>query len=233
MNIAISLALAVVPALFILFYISRRDRLRPEPRGAVFRIFLLGIATTVPAIVIELLLEEIRLLQTPAGFLYPAFKAFVVTGLVEESLKLFVVMRYAFRKHYFNEVMDGIVFTVAAGMGFACLENVLYVLGKGISVGVLRAFTSVPMHGAASVIMGYYIGKAHFSIGGKRRFMVLKGFLLAVLFHGLYNLSIFGMPYWTPLTVLGLIPVLVIAIVMAVKKIKRALKDDDIFFNSD
>ncbi len=229
MNLALSLALAVVPALIIVIYFYRKDRAKPEPKRIIIRIFLLGLLSTVPAIFIELGLDELRGLLNPCyRLLYPVFKAFIVAGLVEESLKLFIVMKFVFRKKCFNEVMDGIVYTVIAGMGFACLENVLYVLGNGIAVGILRAFTSIPMHASVSVIMGYWIGMAKFSENRRsRRKLIMKGFLLAVLFHGLYDLCIFAIPYWSEFVLLGLPPVLVWAIILAKRKIKAALLEDE------
>lgn len=229
MNLAISLTLAIVPALTIVIYFYRKDRAKPEPKGIIIKIFLLGLLSTVPAIFIELGIDELRGFLNPYyRILYPLFKAFIIAGLVEESLKLFIVKKYAFRKKCFDEVMDGIVYTVVAGMGFACLENVLYVMGSGITVGILRAFTSIPMHASVSVIMGYWIGKAKFSRTiASRRKLILKGFLLAVLFHGLYDLCIFAIPFWSEFVLIGLLPVLAWTILLAKRKIKAALREDE------
>lgn len=229
MNLAVSLTLAIVPALIIVVYFYRKDRAKPEPKGIIIRIFLLGLLSTIPAIFIEMVINELGSFLNPYyRVLYPLFKAFIVAGLVEESLKLFIVKKHAFRKKCFDEVMDGIVYTVVAGMGFACMENVLYVMGRGITVGILRAFTSIPMHASVSVIMGYWIGMAKFSKNrGSKRKLILKGFLLAVLFHGLYDLCIFAIPFWSEFVLLGLLPVLVWAILLAKRKIKAALKEDE------
>ncbi|MBN2586871.1 MAG: PrsW family intramembrane metalloprotease [Candidatus Fermentibacteraceae bacterium] len=227
MELAISLGLAVIPSLLIVYYFRRKDRARPEPGRAVTVFFLLGLLSTLPAIIIELALGSLGSGLEASRFLYPPFKAFIIAGLVEEGLKLFLVMRFAYRKHFFDEVMDGIVITVVAGMGFACLENVLYVLGRGMTVGFLRAFTSVPMHASVSAIMGYHIGLSRFACSVlQRRRLLLKGFLLAVFFHGMYNLCIFAIPYWTPLIVLGLPPVLIWSILLARKLVRAALAED-------
>jgi RsiW-degrading membrane proteinase PrsW (M82 family) len=227
MNLAISLSLAIIPTLIIVIYFYRKDRAKPEPKGIIIRIFLLGLLSTIPAIVIELGINELRNFLNPYRILYPLFKAFVTAALVEESLKLFIVRKYAFNGKVFDEVMDGIVYTVVAGMGFACMENVLYVLGKGMAVGILRAFTSIPMHASVSVIMGYYIGLAKFSGSGiSKHKLILKGFLFAVFFHGLYDLCIFAIPFWSELMVLGLLPVLIWAILLAKRRISAALAED-------
>ncbi|MCK4505150.1 MAG: PrsW family intramembrane metalloprotease [Candidatus Aegiribacteria sp.] len=227
MNIVLSLTLAIIPAVIIVIYFYRKDKAKPEPKGLIIRIFLLGLFSTLPALILEIVISELRGFLRPYQILYPIFKAFIVAAIVEESLKLFIVRRVAFRKKCFDEIMDGIVYAVVAGMGFACLENILYVLGRGLSVAVLRAFTSIPLHAAVSVIMGYYIGMAKFSENkGTGRRLILKGFLLAVFFHGLYDLCIFAVPSWSQFMALGIIPVLIWVIILAKRKIKLALRQD-------
>ena len=227
MNVILALTLAIIPALLIIIYFYRKDRAKPEPKGLIIRIFLLGLFSTLPAIILELAIIELRGILKPYQVLYPIFKAFVVAALVEESLKLFIVRRVAYRKKCFDEVMDGIIYAVVAGMGFACLENILFVLGRGLTVAVLRAFTSIPLHAAVSVIMGYYIGMAKFSENRRTgRWLIWKGFLLAVFFHGLYDLCIFAVPSWSQFMALGILPVLIWVIIIARRKIKLALRQD-------
>ena len=227
MNVVLALTLAIIPAFVIVFYLYRKDRAKPEPKGIIIRIFLLGLFATAPAILLELFVIGFRGILKPYPVLFPVFKAFIVAALIEEGLKLFIVLRVAYRKKCFDEVMDGIVYAVMAGMGFACLENILYVLGRGLNVAILRAFTSIPLHAAVSVIMGYYIGMAKFSESRvTRRWLIWKGFLLAVFFHGLYNLCIFAVPVWSQFTALGILPVLVWVIILARSKIKLALRQD-------
>ena len=227
MNVVLALTLAIIPAVIIVIYFYRKDKAKPEPKGLIIRIFLLGLFSTLPALILEMLISEFSGILKPYHILYPIFKAFLVAAFVEESLKLFIVRRVAFRKKCFDEIMDGIVYAVVAGMGFACLENILYVLGKGLNVAILRAFTAIPLHAAVSVIMGYYIGMAKFSKDkGTERLLICKGFLLAVFFHGLYDLCIFAVPLWNPFMALGIVPVLIWVIILARRKIKFALRQD-------
>lgn len=227
MNVALGLTLAIIPALIIVIYFYRKDRAKPEPKGLIIRIFLLGLFSTLPAIILEMAVIELRGILVPYRILYPIFKAFVVAALIEEGLKLFIVRSVAYRKKCFDEIMDGIIYAVMAGMGFACLENILYVLGRGLTVAILRAFTSIPLHAAVSVVMGYYIGMAKFSkCKATRHRLIWKGFLLAVFFHGLYNMFIFAVPLWSQFMAIGILPVLIWVIILAKRKIKLALKQD-------
>ncbi len=227
MNILLSLALAIIPALLVVVYFRRKDRARPEPRKLSLKIFFLGVLSIIPALFLELgILKAGSEIGIPAA-LFPLFKAFAVAALVEEGLKLFILKRFAARSPHFDEVMDGIVYGVLAGMGFACLENILYVLGTGMAVAVARAFTSIPMHAAVSGLMGYYIGLAKFADDrGSSRRLTIAGFMIAFLLHGLYDLFIFAMPVWGNAFGLGILPVLIISLIMLRRRIRAALKED-------
>jgi protease PrsW len=227
MNVFISLIMAVVPAALLVIYYYRQDIRKKEPKGLVIRIFLLGIAAVAPVSVMELLLLSAqRFFFLP--FLLPYFfKAFVVAALCEETIKLLIVKRFAYRSPHFDEVMDGIVYTVVASLGFACMENVLYVLNGGLLIALTRAFTAVPMHAATSGIMGYYIGKAKFSGSPeKESSLIFRGLLTAVVIHGSYNFLLFSMPALGTAAGLGIFPLLAWALFFLREKIISAVRED-------
>jgi hypothetical protein len=87
--------------------------------------------------------------------------------------------------------MDGIVYGVAAAMGFATLENIFYVFQHGIGTGILRALLSVPSHGIEGAIIGYYLGLGKFNPGSMRK-NVLTGLSIAILFHGTFDFFAFS-----------------------------------------
>jgi hypothetical protein len=95
---------------------------------------------------------------------------------------------YAWRKPAFNEENDGIVYAGAAAIGFAALENVLYVARLGLGSGVLRAFTAIPLHVLTAVIVGLNVGRARFatSVAARQR-LLLRGLATAWFIHGLYD----------------------------------------------
>src|SRR5262249_35502683 len=116
------------------------------------------------------------------------FDAFVLSGLVEECAKYVVVMAAVYHWDEFDEPLDGVVYGVAVSLGFATLENILYILGRGLSVAWGRALFAVPAHALFGGTMGYYAGRAKFDreaarIGAVRRDYVLC-LLLPVAFHG-------------------------------------------------
>ncbi len=175
---------AIIPAFLLVLYFYKRDRQQKEPVRLIWKVFILGFLSVIPAVVIELLLEPFAAMSNP---LQSAFaRAFIVAALVEEGLKLTVIKLYVYKKPEFDEITDGIVYAVTASMGFACFENLLYSTG-GLSTVLLRAVTAVPLHALASGIMGYYIGLAKF---GESKGLV-KGLAAAVLIHGLYDFLLF------------------------------------------
>ena len=223
----ISFAMAVFPALFILNYYYKQDKNKPEPKGLIFKIFFLGILLTIPAIILELI---VGLFKPAFGFmplLVYFFEAFIVAALCEEGLKFWLVKKQAYNNVHFDEVMDGIVYTVVASLGFACMENILYVMGGGMSIALVRAFTAVPMHALASGIMGYYIGKAKFTEDkAKSKELLTQGLFIAILIHGFYDFLLFSTPVFGILAALGIVPLLLWVFYDLKKKIKSALRED-------
>ncbi len=214
----ISFLLALVPALLLLNYFYRRDP-RPEPRKTVSRAFLWGTGSTLPALIIEILFSNLmpRNLSPIAA---AAFRAFIIAALVEESCKMSVINKFIYPRAEFDEVNDGIIYTMAAGLGFAFLENILYSMNSvhPWSLLLMRGITSVPLHGLASGLMGYYIGRSKFDAEDRRGF----GLFLAVIYHGLYDFFLF-----TGEGVAWLIfPLLVILALHTRLLLKRAIRED-------
>jgi RsiW-degrading membrane proteinase PrsW (M82 family) len=179
-----NLLLAIVPPIFILLHYWRQDRRRPEPQGLIWKVFFMGCLSVIPIAVIEMGLTAVI---GPLPF-WPKLLAesFVVAALTEEFGKRLVVQRYAFNHKAFDEVHDGVLYTIVASLGFACLENIMYSIGNP-TTGLLRAFTAVPLHALASGLMGYYMGRAKFAPADERGGLMQKGLLTAVGVHGFYD----------------------------------------------
>ncbi len=222
---ALPIALAIIPALLIMWYFHKMDLARPEPRSMIWKVFFLGVVVTAPTALLSSGLDAINNAIRISPLAGHFIRAFVIAGLVEESMKLWVVRRRAYPA--FDEMTDGIMYAVVASMGFACLENILYTMNGGISVALIRAFTAVPMHAIASGIMGYFIGKARFD-EDKQSAHILTGLALAVLIHGLYDFVLFAIPEWglAPALLVN-IPLLIIGAVVLVRLFKKARRDDE------
>lgn len=183
------LALALAPGIAIMWFIYSSDKLEKEPLKALVISFLLGMLAILPTLFIETTgVHLLDLLLPKEGWLYYGLLSFVVVAFTEELMKWSMVRIYAYRRSFFNEPFDGIVYGVMVSMGFATLENIGYVFQFGWQTGLLRMVLAVPAHATFGVLMGYYFGLARF-VGKEREWgLKIRGLLLAVLFHGLYDL---------------------------------------------
>ena len=185
------LALALAPAIAIIFFVIAKDKYNKEPFKNLFVSFLMGILSTVPAIILQLLLKgRLENYFESASVVYYAFFAFGAVGFSEEFSKFFMLRYYAYRQPAFDEPLDGIIYGVMVSMGFATLENIMYVTQYGFGTAIVRMFLSVPAHACFGVIMGYYIGLAKFDKARSGHFMRM-GLLLAIFFHGSFDFFLF------------------------------------------
>jgi RsiW-degrading membrane proteinase PrsW (M82 family) len=202
--------LSVVPAFAIAAYVWYVDITTEEPLSLLVGTFLLAILFAMFAAVINsigilpfgvivIATQEIAPGATPvASFLAISLFFFIVVGPIEETVKLLAVRLYAYRDARFDAVIDGAVYGAAAGLGFATIENALYIT-QGLEAGVagtevigvagdtaaVRALAG-PGHVLYSAIAGFYLGLAKFNPENWGP-IVIKGLLIAAVFHGLYN----------------------------------------------
>jgi len=185
MMVLLTLLAALVPAGVVMWYFITKDRF-PEPTHLLAKTFLWGVLITVPIILMELPLQFI-VAVLPLDWLAPFLTAFLVAGFTEELFKLLILHCYCARKPDFDEPMDAVVYGVVVSLGFACLENVLYVTGGGMTVAAARAVTAIPAHASFGALMGYYYSLQHFGRAGRARFFS-NVLWIPVFFHGLYDL---------------------------------------------
>jgi len=214
MNLLIS---ALAPVFVIIIYIYIKDKYEKESKRILAFTFALG---AVVSIVITTILYKFfdLFLPLPDDFsVWQQFiKAFFVVALIEEFSKYVIVRYYNQPRKGFNEPFDGIIYAVMVSMGFAAVENIMYVSQGGLQVALLRAFTAIPAHATFGVIMGYYMGKAKFS-KNKIKWNLI-GLSSAILFHGAYDFFLFI--DFIPGMFIGAFISLIIGIVLS----KRAIK---------
>jgi RsiW-degrading membrane proteinase PrsW (M82 family) len=190
---------AVVPSLLLLWYVYARDR-NPEPRGLLLKTFLLGAAICVPVVPVALGLQALGEGMAVGIWGAALVKAFLGAAIPEELFKYLVLRRYVWSKNAFDEPLDGVVYGVTASLGFATLENLLYVGEGGIGVAVLRAITAVPCHAFTGMVMGAYVGRARFATEPRERTGLLAaGLGWAVLLHGAYDAFLMTNTGWAVL----------------------------------
>lgn len=221
------LLLAIAPAMMIILYIYFKDKFEKEPVRFLFKNFLMG---AIVSVVITLILSAV------ANYIYPLtdttsiyqqfINAFFLVGLVEEFSKYIIVKYYAQKNSEFNEPFDGIVYAVMVSMGFAALENILYVFEHGAATGILRAFTAVPAHATFGILMGYFMGLAKFS--KNKQLLNFTGLVVATFFHGSYDFFLFI--NFIPGIAIGAFVSLIIGIILSKKAIKIHQKNSHFRF---
>ncbi len=186
------LALAPVGALFLFFYL--RDRYR-EPLPPLLATFALGAGSLLPTVATSLALQRLTGLSSRASGLGELFlTALIIVGVVEEGYKFLVVRLYSYNLKEFDEPYDGIMYSATAALGFASLENVLYVLSGSHGTAIGRALLAVPSHAFFGVLMGFFLGEAKFAATTSRSILLsLLGLTLAILAHTVYDFMVFAL----------------------------------------
>lgn len=189
MDILTLFSLALAPGCAIMIYIYLKDKHEKEPVGLLAISFLFGVLSILLTLGISIPVNMLFLLR-PESAVHQFFNAFFKVALIEEFSKFFFVRFILFNNKNFNEPFDGIVYAVMVSMGFATLENLVYVFQSGIVTGIIRMFTAVPAHATFGVLMGYFLGRAKF-IHAKQWYYSLVALTAATLFHGAYDYFLF------------------------------------------
>ena len=189
---AVTVAAAVIPALFLLAYVYRQDKVEREPAGLLGALVLQGIFATAIAKVLERLgLVLVGSLTREGTLLYSALLYFGVVGFAEEGAKYFLLKRRTWNRPEFNCRFDGVVYAVFVSLGFALWENLAYVFTYGIGTALIRAVTAIPGHACFGVYMGCWYGQAfEFSVQGdepRSRTCRRVAVVLPAVLHGAYD----------------------------------------------
>ncbi|MDG2350820.1 MAG: PrsW family glutamic-type intramembrane protease [Flavobacteriaceae bacterium] len=208
---------ALAPVATIIIYIYVKDLYEKESKRMLAYAFLLGgIVSIIITTLLYLIFDYILPSPDNSNIWQQFVKAFFTVALIEEFSKYVMVLGFLQPKTWFNEPFDGIVYAVMVSMGFAAVENVMYVLQGGMDVALVRAFSAVPAHATFGIIMGFFMGKAKFS---KNRIMWnFTGLMSAILFHGAYDFFLFI--NFIPGISIGAFISLIIGIILS----KRAIK---------
>ena len=213
----ILLNLAFSPGLFLLiiFYFVDRER---EPLSLIFATFFAGVAASIPIVLLEIFAKSLfaPFSRTVSQYVLQISYMFLVVGPVEETLKFGAVMAVVFLSREFNEWYDGILYAMVASLGFATLENIIYVVSLGATVGFLRFFLSVPAHALFGGIMGFFLSGAKFS--SKPFLWLLGALLIPILLHSLYNVFLVSGKIYIILLVIPLSIIMWIFLILAIRK---------------
>jgi len=226
----------VLPSLTWLFYYLRKD-VHPESNGNVIKIFLLGAFVTLPVFFIQIglnsLLEKIAMPALLSSLLY----WFLVIALTEELFKFLVVKLKVIGSSELDEPLDIMLYMVISALGFAALENILYLfspldgisfadlINRTLMISFIRFIGATFLHTLCAGTIGYFLA---LGICKSQKRYLFTGFSIAVLLHGLYNFSIMTLEgvlkIAVPVAILILLAYFVITGFEKLKKLKSVCK---------
>ena len=233
--------LAVIPSVFLLIKVYQADKVEKEPAPLLFKLFIKGLESAFFAAVVEALLinfglntlVRLGLIEGEGSFLYHAIEAFLIVAVAEEGFKYYFLKQTIWNHPAFDYRFDAVVYAVFVSLGFATIENILYVWGSqiesgtGLQLSVYRGVLSVPAHCVFAVAMGIHYGAAKYAQGHEQFDLeeagLRKAFLVPVLMHGFFDFALMmNQPLYT-----GLFFVFVIlADYRALKAVGRASQTD-------
>lgn len=239
--------LAVFPGIFLLYKVYKLDKIEKEPIGLILKLLVGGILTIPFAAGAESLfggiLEELFDVESLA-FIF--LENYLVVALAEEGFKKIALKLFSWKNKEFNYTFDGIVYAVSVSMGFAIVENIMYVFDDGITTALLRMVTAVPAHAIFAIFMGFYYGLAKKAephtrvtmveseegitevpeqIGDRKLMKRYKRLALwvPVFLHGTYD---FCASLGTVASFIAFVVFVVVLDIVALKKIKKSSADD-------
>jgi RsiW-degrading membrane proteinase PrsW (M82 family) len=224
------IVLAVLPAIYLLVVIYRLDKIEKEPVGLIIKLFIFGGISAFIAGTLEQYGQSILgLFLFKDTRVYTVIFAFLVVAVIEEGVKFVFLKTIAWKNPAFNYRFDGIVYAVAVSLGFAAMENIMYVFSYGLVVVIPRALLAIPAHTGFAVFMGAYFGRAKKAYDNgnilKSRKLMFIGYIIAVILHGFYDsVAMLEEPIFTTIFLIFV----VVMYIVVIRKVRKESKTDSI-----
>lgn len=223
-------ALAIAPVLIILIFVYARDKVEKEPIGLILLLLGLGALSCLPAMGMELAgsaLLGIFLPENSIAFIF--LENFLVVALSEELVKYVFTRIGTWKNKNFNFFYDGIIYAATVSLGFALLENILYVVGdeNGLQVALMRAILSIPGHAAWGVFMGFFYSEAkyrkNFGRNSESKTYTALALVVPILMHGFYD---FALSVDNILMLILLLAFVIVSDIICIRTLLKSSKND-------
>ncbi len=216
---AYALVAGILPPLVWLFFWLREDSAHPEPRKLLAGTFFAGMLAVIVAIPIEQLIASLGLSQSLQYILWAA---------TEEMLKFITIAIVALRSKEYDEPIDAMIYAATASLGFAALENTLFVMGpfsqgalaQGIVFGNMRFIGATLVHLVSSTFVGFSLGLMFYRSRLTKAISWIAGIAVAITLHSLFNLMIIHAGSLDTLKTFGLIWGTVVVVIILFEEIK-------------
>lgn len=177
----ILLSVAIAPAVALLSYLYLRREIAEEPSRLLLHTFIYGAILTFPILFIQHVFQEEKVFSSL--FVHQV----LITSALEEFFKWLILVMAIYKHVDFDDPYDGIMYGASVSLGFATVENILFLLNFGVDHAFLRALLPVSSHALFGVVMGYYLGRAKFSHMRKENVVIAYAFFAAFILHTAYN----------------------------------------------
>lgn len=226
------LVVSIAPVYLLGSFIYKHDK-NKESKKLLTKLFIAGVLSTILTFILSGVSEALFPLlgEEPENLnkIELIANVFIGVALIEEFSKWIMVVINSYNHKDFDEIYDAIVYTVFVSLGFACLENILYVVSGGLLAGILRAVLAVPGHACDGVIMGYFMGLAKLSQikgnKGKEKVYLILSLVAPVIAHGIYDYCLMTEDGWFILAFFIFVIVMFVRCFKTVKKIAKENKN--------
>ena len=174
---------SIAPAFIIMYIVYRHDTVK-EPISMLAKAFFGGVLSIAITLIITYPILGIEL---NSGAMKSFFDAFFKAGIPEELSKWLIFYWLIRKAKDFDQYYDGILYAIFISMGFALVENIMYVFENGMTTAIVRSIISVPGHMLFAVPMGYYLSLSRFETGASARFHVFLSLAIPILLHGTFD----------------------------------------------
>ncbi|MEI4768414.1 glutamic-type intramembrane protease PrsW [Psychrobacillus sp. FJAT-51614] len=208
----ILLSVAIAPALALLSYFYLRKEIAKEPSRLLLHTFIYGAILTFPILFIQHVIQQENVFSSI--FVHQV----LVTSALEEFFKWLILIIAIYKHVEFDDPYDGVLFGASVSLGFATVENILYLLNFGMNHAFLRALLPVSSHALFGVVMGYYIGRAKFTDTKKAKYEIAYALFAAFFLHVVYN----SILIIKDVNLLLMVPFMLFLWVFGLSKVKKA-----------
>lgn len=208
----ILLSVAIAPALALLSYFYLRKEIAKEPSRLLLHTFIYGAILTFPILFIQHVIQQENVFSSI--FIHQV----LVTSALEEFFKWLILIIAIYKHVEFDDPYDGILYGASVSLGFATVENILFLLNFGMNQAFLRALLPVSSHALFGVVMGYYIGRAKFTVTKKVKYEIAYALLATFFLHAIYN----SILIIKDVNLLLMVPFMLFLWVFGLSKVKKA-----------
>jgi protease PrsW len=199
-TIIIYIIFGILPSLMWLFYYLRKD-IHPEPKAMILKIFIWGALITLPVFFIQIGLKHLLDMADINSLANNLIYWFLIIAFSEEFFKYLVIRVKVDNSPNLDEPLDIMLYMVIAALGFAAVENVLYLftpmgqmplnqlVDRALFIDIIRFIGSTFLHTLCSAVIGYSLAFSFYEAKRKSIF-IIAGIITATVLHGLYDFSI-------------------------------------------